>query len=134
MLSLAIFGGHHVDGSMLDPGERIVSVALFGGLDFDFASMPPPPAVEIVIVALFGGASVKVRTQQPIRVTGVSLFGGRSVEPMRALPPAATMTPAPDDDAEMDLPLEISAYTLFGGVSVKRVDASLLTAAGSAGR
>ena len=118
MLSLAIFGGHRIDGSMLDPGERIVALALFGGIEFDFVSAPPPPAAELIIVAVFGGASVKVHALQPVRMTGLSLFGGRSVEPMRHLPSHEPQSA----DEDLDLPLDISAYALFGGVSVKRVD------------
>ena len=58
MLSLAIFGGNRVDGSMLDPGERVVALALLGGIDIDFASAPPPPGVEVVSIAVLG--SVKI--------------------------------------------------------------------------
>ncbi len=124
MVSLAIFGGHRIDGSMLDPGERVVALALFGGIEFDFVSAPPPAAAEVLIVAVFGGASVKVHAQQAVRMTGLSLFGGRSVEPMRRLPPA---TPQPEDE-DFELPLDINAYALFGGVSVKRVADSLTAA------
>jgi hypothetical protein len=130
MLSLAIFGGNHIDGGMLEPGERIVSVVLFGGIDFDFASVPPPPALEVVVIAMFGGASFKLQAQQPVRLTGVDIFGGRSVEPMRGLPSsAASASPPAEDGGDLDLPLEITAYSLFGGVSVKRVDGTLPSAA-----
>ena len=125
MLSVAIFGSNRVDGSMLDPGERIIALALFGGIDFDFASLPPPPATEVVVVAMFGGATFKVRTQQPVRITGLSIFGGRSVDPMRRLPPQPPASPPADDGADLDLPLEINAYAVFGGVTVKRVDEAL---------
>jgi hypothetical protein len=130
MLSVAIFGGHRIDGSMVDPGERIIALALFGGIDFDFASVPPPPLAEVLLVALFGGASFKVRAQQALRVRGLSFFGGRSIEPPRRLPPA----PSAEDGDDLDLPIEINAYALFGGVSVKRVDGPGLGAAGGVGR
>jgi hypothetical protein len=134
MLSLAIFGGNRVDGSMLDPGERIIALALFGGIEFDFASVPPP-ATEVVVVAMFGGATFKVRARQPVRVTGLSIFGGRSVEPLRRLPPQAVQTSPPADGADdLDLPLEINAYAAFGGVTVKRVDEALLAATAGAVR
>jgi len=133
MLSVAIFGSNRVDASMLDPGERIVALALFGGIDFDFASLPPPPATEVIAVAVFGGATFKVRTRQPVRVTGLSIFGGRSVEPMHRLPPQATpVSRRADDGDDLDLPLEINAYAVFGGVTVKRVDDALSAAAGGA--
>ena len=123
MLSVAIFGGNRVDGSMLDPGERVIALALFGGIDFDFATLPPPPATEVVVVTMFGGATFKVRSRQPLRVTGLSIFGGRSVEPMRRLPQPGTLASPPADGGDdLDLPLEINAYAVFGGVTVKRVD------------
>jgi hypothetical protein len=122
MLSLAVFGGNRVDGSMLDPGERLTAIALFGGIDFDFASVPPPPAAEVVIVAVFGGASVKVRARQAVRLSGLSIFGGRSIDPARQIAPPTASASQLDDDADLDLPLEINAYALFGGVNVKRVD------------
>lgn len=119
MLSLAIFGGNRVDGSMLDPGERVVALALFGGIDIDFASTPPPPGVEVVSIAVLGGVTFKVRARQPVRLSGVSIFGGRSVEPLQLPSNAAPSSHDLDDDA--DLPLDITAYAVFGGVDVKRV-------------
>jgi hypothetical protein len=123
MFSVALFGGNRIDGSALDPGERVVSLAVFGGMELDFTVTPPPIAVDLVLIALFGGVSVKVRPTQDVRLSGFSLFGGRSIETRRPLAlPSGSGTPAAasegDDDAE--LPLEISAYALFGGVSVKR--------------
>ena len=127
MLSLAIFGGNRIDGGMIDPGERVVGVALFGGIDFDFASVPPPPATEVTIVAVFGGAGFKVRAQQPLRLSGFSIFGGRSVEPAAQL---SAPSQRAGDEAEADLPLEISAYAVFGGISIKRIAESVSTSAG----
>lgn len=116
MLSLAIFGGNRIDGASLDACERVVGLALFGGLEFDFTTAPPPPAIELVAVALFGGVNVKVRPEQEVRMTGFSVFGGRNVEPRRQLPPPVAITAEGDDD----LPLEIAAYSVFGGISVER--------------
>ena len=126
MLSLAIFGGNRIDGGMIDPGERVVAVALFGGLDFDFASVPPPPATEVTVVAVFGGAGFKVQAQQPLRLSGFSIFGGRSVEPVPQLSPPPQHV---NDEDETDLPLEISAYAVFGGVSIKRVGQNMFITA-----
>ncbi len=125
MLSLAIFGGNKMDGSMVEPGERVVALCLFGGIHMDFVSYPPPPATEVIIVSVFGGANLKVRPEQDVRLFGFSFFGGRSIEPRR-LPPPAHQQPATrvrdHDDEDFDLPLEITAYAIFGGVSVKRED------------
>lgn len=119
MLTLGIFGGSTVDGSMLDPGERVIALCLFGGVEIDFSAAPSPPAAEVLVVAVFGGCNIKVRPDQSVRLTGFSLFGGRQVEPRRQLPPPA---PATGDDGA-DLPLEIDAYALFGGVNVERATA-----------
>ena len=39
MFHLAIFGGNKIDGSTVDPGEQVVGLALFGGLEFDFTNV-----------------------------------------------------------------------------------------------
>ena len=119
MVTLAIFGGTQLDGSTVEPGERVTALALFGGVVVDFAAAPPAPAVDMVIFAVFGGVEVKVRPDQDVRLRGFSLFGGRSVEPRRRLPPPQPLSVSPADD-DIELPLEISAYAVFGGVSVKR--------------
>jgi hypothetical protein len=123
MLSLAIFGGTKVDSSMLDPGERIVALALFGGIELDFAAVPPPPAVDVLVFAVFGGVTIKVRPAQPVRLAGFSFFGGRDVDSLVPLPTVQTtqtaVFPRAGED-EIDLPLDISAYAIFGGMSVKR--------------
>ena len=121
MFSLAIFGGNKVLGSDLDPGERVVAVALFGGMELDFTSAPAP-FVDVVVVALFGGAVVRVQPQRAVRLGGFSLFGGRQVEPRRLPPPrgAAASAASADADDDGDFPLEINAYVVFGGVTIKR--------------
>jgi len=121
MLSLAIFSGNRVDGSSLEPGEPFIGVALFGGLEVDFSTMPAPD-VDVFVIAVFGGVTLRVRPNQQVRLSGFSLFGGRSVEPRR-LPSPDSGTPRPtggDDEDEEELPLEINAYAVFGGVDVKR--------------
>jgi hypothetical protein len=119
MLSLAIFSGSNVDGSVLRPGERFLGVALFGGLDLDLTSAPPE--LEVTIVAIFGGAKVRVRQYEDVTLDGFSLFGGRAIEPRRLQSGSDLDMNAPArEDERAYLPLEIVAYSLFGGVSVKR--------------
>ncbi len=119
MVSLAIFSGNRVDGSMLYRGERFFGLALFGGLDLDLTSAPAE--LEVTIVAIFGGAKVRVRPDEEVMFDGFSLFGGRSIEPRRQQPPPTGSQQArAGDDVGAALPLEILAYSLFGGVSVKR--------------
>ena len=112
MFHLAIFGGNKIDGSTVDPGEQVVGLALFGGLEFDFTQCPAPEGAELMIFAIFGGATVKVREEENVMFSGVSVFGGRSMEPKRK---------RYDSESVGDrFPLVVAAYSLFGGVSVKR--------------
>jgi hypothetical protein len=123
MFDVAIFGSSKVDGSTVDPGEWVISLSLFGSSELDFASTPPAPAVEVFIFTLFGGARVKVRPEQEVRVSGFSLFGGRHIDPLRLSPPAGLAPPGhPDDADDYSEPLHISAYSVFGGVNVKRFE------------
>ena len=114
MIHLAIFGANKIDGSTIDPGEQIVGLALFGGLEFDFTECPAPEGAELTIFAIFGGATVKVREGDNVMFSGLSLFGGRSMEPKRE------RSNRESDGDRFPLPLEVAAYSLFGGVSVKR--------------
>ena len=116
MLSLAIFSGNKIDGSMLHAGERFFGLALFGGLDLDLTYAPPE--LEVTIVAIFGGASVRVRPDEEVVFDGFSIFGGRSIEPRRQQSPQSSARVSDDEGAL--LPLDILAYSMFGGVSVKR--------------
>ncbi len=121
MLSLAIFGSNRVDASALAPGEPFIGLALFGGIEVDFTATPVPDA-DVFLIALFGGVTVRVQPTQAVRLGGFSLFGGRHLEPRRLPRPGPGATaPTDEDDVEgLDLPLEISAYAVFGGVHVKR--------------
>jgi|SRR5215469_2211181 len=102
------------------PGERFVAVALFGGLDLDLTSAPPE--LEVTIVAIFGGARVRVRSDQEVIFDGFSLFGGRRIDPrFQESVSRRSESPAADSDEDRRaLPLEIFADSRFGGVKVKR--------------
>jgi hypothetical protein len=129
MFSLAIFGGNKIDGGDLQPGERAVGMAVFGGLEMDFTATAAP-FVEVLVIAFFGGVVVKVPPARSIRLTGFSLFGGRNVE-ARRLPPTTSVSSAASDidDGTDELPLDINAFAVFGGVNVKRVDTPAIAAA-----
>lgn len=116
MLSLAIFSGNKVDGSMLHSGERFFGLALFGGLDLDLTYAPPE--LEVTVVAIFGGVKVRVRPYEEVMFDGFSLFGGRNIEPRRQQSPQSNEPGNDNEDAPF--PLDILAYSLFGGVSVMR--------------
>ena len=114
MFHLAVFGGNKIDGSTIDSGEQVVGLALFGALEFDFTECPAPEGAELKIFAIFGGATVKVREEDSVMLSGVSIFGGRSMEPLRERYDTAS------DRDRTPLPLEVAAYSLFGGVAVRR--------------
>jgi hypothetical protein len=116
MFTLAIFGANSVDGSAMYPGEQIFGLALFGGLEFDFIEFPPPPGAELTIVSIFGGAKVKVRQVADVTFTGLSLFGARRIDSARG-PQSESRREAGE---EIPPPLDIAAYSLFGGVHVQR--------------
>src|SRR5208283_677235 len=105
MFHLAIFGGNKIDGSTVDPGEQVVGLALFGGLEFDFTQCPVPEGAELMIFAIFGGATVKVREQENVMFSGMSLFGGRTMEPKR------DRHDKESDGDRFTLPLEVAAYS-----------------------
>lgn len=115
MVSLAIFSGNKIDGSMLHPGESFFGLALFGGLELDLTDAPPELAVTVV--AIFGGAKVMVRPDEEVVCDGFSIFGGRHIEAPRRRS-ADWSARVADEDAPF--PLDILAYSMFGGVSVRR--------------
>jgi hypothetical protein len=123
MFSLAIFGGNKIDGSDLQPAERAVGLALFGAMELDLSNTPAP-FVDVLVIALFGGVVVKVAPGREVRLTGFDLFGGRNLERRRLSPPrgAGAGAGSESDDGSEELPLDIQAYAVFGGVHVKRVD------------
>jgi|HubBroStandDraft_4_1064222.scaffolds.fasta_scaffold59220_2 hypothetical protein len=122
MVSLAIFSGNKIDGSMLHRGESFFGLALFGGLDLDLTSAPPELAVTVV--AIFGGARVRVRPDEDVTCDGFSVFGGRKIDLRRRQTAAnsseSSATISEDEDAP--LPLDILAYSMFGGVTVTRAN------------
>ena len=123
MVSLAIFSGNKIDGSMLHRGESFFGLALFGGLDLDLTSAPPELAVTVV--AIFGGARVRVRSDEDVVCDGFSVFGGRKID-LRSRQTAANSSESSAtirDDDDAPLPLDILAYSMFGGVTVKRESA-----------
>ena len=120
MLSVAIFGSSRIDGSEIEAGERVFGLALFGDLELDFTSLRAPPALEIVLVSVFGGVSVRVQPNQPVRLLGFSVFGSRSVESRRRLLPTREPGRATNDDEDDALPLDVHAYGVFGRISVER--------------
>jgi hypothetical protein len=126
MVSLAIFSGNRIEGSMLHRGESFFGLALFGGLDLDLTNAPPELAVTVV--AIFGGAKVRVRPDEKVICDGFSIFGGRKID-LRGRQTAANSSESSasiSDEEDARLPLDILAYSMFGGVSVKRASAEFV--------
>ena len=123
MVSLAIFSGNKIDGSMLRRGESFFGLALFGGLDLDLTNAPPELAVTVV--AIFGGAKVRVRPDEEVVCEGFSVFGGRKID-LRSRQNSSESSATMSDDEDAPLPLDILAYSMFGGVSVKRASAEFV--------
>ncbi len=126
MVSLAIFSGNRIDGSMLHRGESFFGLALFGGLDLDLTNAPPELAVTVV--AIFGGAKVRVRPDEKVICDGFSIFGGRKID-LRGRQTAANSSESSasiSDEEDARLPLDILAYSMFGGDSVKRASAEFV--------
>jgi hypothetical protein len=123
MVSLAIFSGNKIDGSMLHRGESFFGLALFGGLDLDLTSAPPEHAVTVV--AIFGGARVRVRPDEAVVCEGFSVFGGRNIDLRRRQTAASSSESSAtiSEDEDAPLPLDILAYSMFGGVTVTRASA-----------
>ena len=118
MFNLALFGGTRLDASTVGPDELLFSLALFGGTELDFTAVGDEPPLGVTVISVFGGTNIRVRPEQEVRLTGFSLFGGRHVEPLRRLTDARSVE---DDPPE---PIEIAAYSVFGGMSVRRVAAT----------
>jgi hypothetical protein len=85
---------------------RTVSVSLIGGTVLDLADAEfAAPEVEMVLVSLVGGVSVRVPRGVRVEVDGFGVIGGHSVD-----------LPAPGPGAPV---LRLRCYSLIGGVSVR---------------
>jgi hypothetical protein len=67
MFNLALFGGSRLDASTIGPDESLVSLALFGGAELDFTAVRGEPPLDVTVISVFGGTSVRVRPKQAAR-------------------------------------------------------------------
>ena len=81
-----------------------------------------PPELAITVVAIFGGARVRVRPDEEVVCDGFSIFGGRKID-LRRRDTAASSSESRSDGDDAPLPLDILAYSVFGGVTVTRASA-----------
>jgi Domain of unknown function (DUF1707) len=107
---VAIFGGISRKGQWHpDPVTKIVVV--FGGADLDLrdAILPPSGEITLHVIAVFGGADIKIPPEMRVIDTGTAIMGGRDIT---------------GDVGESDRPgapvLRITGTCVFGGISVSR--------------
>jgi len=84
-----------------------------------------PPELAVTVVAIFGGAKVRVRPDEEVICDGFSVFGGRKID-LRSRQNSSESSATMSDDEDAPLPLDILAYSMFGGVSVKRASAEFV--------
>jgi hypothetical protein len=104
---VAVFSGHSRKGRWRV--QRLTNVfCVFGGVDLDLTeAVFTHRRVRIHMVAVFGGADVKVPENVRVRCTGTGIFGGFDVDS--------------HDPGDPDAPeVVISGVAVFGGASVRR--------------
>ncbi|MBO2454550.1 hypothetical protein J4573_46205 [Actinomadura barringtoniae] len=84
--------------------RRTVAVSPVGGVDLDLTETETPAGATVVKVSLIGGVKLTVPADLDVKVKGFSLIGGRNIEPAE---PGGQV-------------LRVHAYSLFGGVKVRR--------------
>lgn len=110
--SVALLGGLRIGGRPR-LGDRIVRLALIGGMDLDLTGAEfAANRLTIVKISLIGGLVVRVPTDARVEVHGFAL-GGRHVEDGRSRESSGEVAaPGPS--------IAIYAFGLLGGVKVRR--------------
>jgi predicted membrane protein len=102
---VALLGGFKGEGRWRMDAHTVV-VTLVGGADLDLREADLATTDPVVTkISLVGGVKVTVPPGVSVDVTGVSLFGGRSVQ-------------APVDQSAQTR-VHIRSYGIFGGVKVQ---------------
>jgi hypothetical protein len=108
--SVALIGGLRIQGRPR-LGDRLVRIALIGGMDLDLAGADfTAGRLTIFKLSLIGGLKLRVPADARLTVHGFAL-GGRQVE----RGPAADTPTAPE--------ISIWSFGLLGGTKVRRVKA-----------
>jgi hypothetical protein len=101
-VNIAIFGGF--DKRPFAPGwTKQTAVAVLGGGEIDLTAAPPADGAVLTAVALFGAIEVVAPAGSRVTLSGLSLFGGRSVTVVAGDGPA----------------FAVRAFAVFGGIEVK---------------
>lgn len=101
----ALLGGLKRQGKWR-AAPRMLHVAAVGGVNLDLTTAELPAEVELTSVALAGGASLTVPDSLRVEVSGFRLVGGVNGDA-----PGAEGGPV----------LRLRVFSLFGGVSIRRV-------------
>lgn len=108
MKSIGIFSGTRAEWRPLQPGEKVCSIAVFGGSIIDFRQAKLEENVtKVVAFSLFGGNKIIVPPDMPVNLSGFSIFGGKSDERSEAKEPSASAKA-----------LNVNAISIFGGCTV----------------
>jgi hypothetical protein len=102
-VNLALFGGF--DKRPLGPGwKKETLVAVLGGGEVDLTASPPDGNEgRLTAVAILGGIDITVAPGTRVALSGMGLFGGRSVKVSEGEGPM----------------IRLKAVAIFGGVEVK---------------
>lgn len=105
---LCVFSGSERKGGT--PALNTRSVAVFGGIDFDFrgATLQPGATYTIDCTAIFGGIDIIVPRGVNLDVRGMGVFGGFDGGSHRGDPEGPT--------------IRVRGFALFGGVDIKVKD------------
>jgi hypothetical protein len=106
--AVAVMGGSERRGRWR-PASKTIAVAVMGGVELDLREATiDQPTVEIQAVAIMGGVDVIVPEHVEVQMSGFALMGGNdSPRDSATIPPGAPV-------------VRVSAYSIMGGVSVKR--------------
>jgi hypothetical protein len=101
-VNIALFGGF--DKRPFGPGwKKETILALLGGGEIDLTASPPDGEGELRVLAILGGVDITVAPGTSVSLSGMSLFGGRSVNVREGDGPR----------------IKLNAIAVFGGVDVK---------------
>lgn len=109
---VGIFGEARRAGAW-QPARLNQGLALFGGVKLDFTQVALPAGeTRVQLLALFGGAEIRVPKSLPVIVDGIGIFGSFGQRGAGAQPSLDPSQPY----------LRVSGAAIFGGVEVQVVD------------
>lgn len=110
MTDLALVASSKSSRGPWRPARKVRSVAIFGATEVDFRQAQLPDGeTQVALYCLFGTNSLVVPSDIPVTVTGLSLFGSRTMRrsPAKQMPPPTARS------------LRVSGTSIVGRLSVK---------------